>query len=181
MRTCDYCGVSIEGKRANARFCSSGHRVYGLRQSRALPAEMRGVDRWVRWARVPRGERVTKVPLQTTGAYASTRRPETWASYDTVAASTVGHGVGFVLGAGIGCIDLDHCLTGGKVQDWARETISEYRDRALLIEVSPSGHGIHIFLPMEQGAGRVIRDGRNIEIYPPDSGRYMTVTGERWA
>lgn len=92
----------------------------------------------------------------------------------------MGHGIGFVLGNGIGCIDLDHCLTSGRLEPWASQIVEKHRSRALLIEVSPSGDGIHIFLPMEQGPGRVVRDGRRIETYPPDSGRYMTVTGKVW-
>lgn len=85
---------------------------------------------------------------------------------------------------GIGCIDLDHCFQDGELMPWAAEVLDEYPD-ALLIEVSGNGEGLHIFTEMPDGPGRKIRDGRNIEIYPPsdgsrDGGRYICVTGHKY-
>ena len=49
---------------------------------------------------------------------------------------------------------------------------------ALLIEVSQSGRGLHIFLPMGPGRGTKERaGGRRVETYPPDSGRYIARLG----
>lgn len=145
------------------------------RKSDPIPQAMRESARWVSWRPVKRGDRVAKVPVQINGAVASSTDPSTWTRYGSVAFLARR---GWVLGDGIGCIDLDKCLFGGVLEPWAREIVDKYRERAILIEVSPSGEGVHIFAPMERGAGRKIRDGRNIEIYPPDSGRYMCITGK---
>lgn len=148
----------------------------GNRAAKRLPEAMREADRWVTWAPVPRNGRVTKVPQQVDGRAASTRDPGTWAAFADVAHL---ERRGWVLGNGVGCIDLDDCRTLDGLADWAQAVLDEVADRALLVEVSPSGRGVHIFLPMSEGPGRVIRDGRKIEIYPPDSGRYICVTGVR--
>lgn len=177
MRTCQHCGVNIAGKRANARYCSTSCRVMGNRAktSTGIPPEMTRLNRWVSWRPVKRGQRWTKLPIQVNGRNASSTNPDTWTAFENVAGL---ERRGFVLGDGIGCIDLDHCIEDGVVASWARQIVDEYRERALLVEVSPSGTGVHIFLPMATGQGRVIRDGRSIEIYPPDSGRYICVTGK---
>ena len=141
---------------------------------------MRATPRWVRWVLEPRGEKFAKVPVQLNGRRASVAEPRHWVSFRAARASQVGDGLGWVLGAGIGCIDLDDCLNGDRIEPWAAELVRKYRHRALLIERSVSGTGVHIFLRMKPGAGRRIRDGRNIEVYPPDSGRYIAVTGRRF-
>ncbi|MFP7697128.1 hypothetical protein [Trueperella sp. LYQ143] len=121
-----------------------------------------------------RNGRITKRPYQLDGCPASTRDPGTWTSYEQVRHLPR---KGWVLGEGIGCIDLDHCFVDGRLASWAGEVLDEVRACAVLVEYSPSGDGLHIFLPLTPGSGRVVRDGRNIEIYPPDSGRYICVTG----
>lgn len=86
----------------------------------------------------------------------------------------MGAGLGFVLGDGVGCWDFDHCIVDGALVDWAREAIEAIPD-PLLIEVSQSGEGVHVFVEAAEGRGRKIRDGRNIEFY--SAGRYIAVTG----
>ena len=176
MKKCGHCGRSIAGKRAGAKWCSTSCRVMAARARKRFPVEMTSTDRWVSWKPVLRGERWTKVPVTVDGRPASTRGASTWTSFDNVKTLTR---KGWVLGAGIGCLDLDKCLVDGVLADWARKVVEEHMDEALLIEVSPSGTGVHVFLPMGTGKGNVIRDGRNIEVYPPDSGRYICVTGNR--
>lgn len=179
MRTCRHCEISIEGKRANAVYCSKSCRVMATRarkRAAALPVEMTGVSRWVAWKPFRRKTGWSKMPIQIDGRAASSTDPATWTDYASVKGMKR---KGFVVGNGIGCIDLDGCIVDGVVADWALAVIDEYRSRAVLVEVSPSGTGVHIFTPMEPGKGRVIRDGRNIEVYPPDSGRFICVTGSR--
>ncbi|WP_406711001.1 hypothetical protein QEV68_10575 [Trueperella pyogenes] len=130
-------------------------------------------NRWVAWKPFKRASGWSKMPIQGDGRPASSTDPATWASYKSLAGWSRR---GWVLGEGVGCIDLDDCLHNGRLDVWARDVLEEYRDRAVWVEVSPSGAGIHIFTPMETGCGRVIRDGRNIEIYPPESGRFICVT-----
>lgn len=182
-RQCD-CGATIpvsEGPGRPRRYCSTACRKRAYRRRKAVPRPMRCSPRWVRFTLENRNGRTTKVPRQLNGRHASVRDPRHWASYTAARNSTVGAGVGWVLGEGVGCIDLDHAFdSGGHLAPWAAEIIRKYRSRALLIERSISGEGIHIFMRMKPGAGRRIRDGRNIEVYPPDSGRYIAVTADRF-
>jgi len=170
-RACGNCGTSLKLLRADAKFCSTKCRVYFSRKPK-LPVEMTSRHRWVR-----RDE--NKIPLTVAGRYASSTKSSTWAAYEQCAKSTVGVGLGYVLGDGIGCWDFDHCITDGVLAGWAREFI-EAIDAPLLIEVSQSGEGVHVFVKAPEGPGRKIRNGeRCIEFY--STGRYIAVTGNRLA
>ncbi|MBB4935662.1 primase-polymerase (primpol)-like protein [Lipingzhangella halophila] len=129
--------------------------------------------RWVR-----RDER--KVPLRADGRPASSTGPATWTSYSTAARSRRGVGLGYVLAVddGIVCIDLDHCLTGGRIADWAQDILD--RAPATYTEISPSGTGLHLWGRGHIEHGRRIRtdDGAQIEIY--GQGRYIAL-GVRYA
>jgi primase-polymerase (primpol)-like protein len=119
-----------------------------------------------------------KVPLSVTAGkatVASSTAPETWAPYRTALRSTAGVGLGFVLSADdrLACIDLDHALADGELMPWAREIVD--RVPSTYIEVSPSGHGLHIWGYGEVGRGRRIRRGETaVEVY--DRERYICVT-----
>lgn len=81
-------------------------------------------------------------------------------------------------GDGVVCLDLDGCLEGGVVADWARPVLA--RLPATYVEVSPSGTGLHVF-----GLGRVDR-GRHFRVGPGRVevygwGRFICVTGLRFA
>ena len=174
MRTCGNCGISIEGKRANAKYCSTSCRVLASRNRQGLPEEMKQAARWVRWKRVARGNRFTKAPITVQGRYASSTDPRTWTSWDVVRDAVRGDGPGFVLGDGFACIDLDHCLNGGRVSAGARRVLDSVGPT--FVEVSPSGDGLHVWVKSAPRAGRVVEvDGQPVEVY--SSGRYMTVTG----
>lgn len=169
QRVCEHCGTGINLLRADARFCTTKCRVYASRKP-VIPAEMIAKDRWVRRNR-------RKVPLTLAGRNASSTKAETWASYDDARRSNIGVGVGFVLGDGVGCIDLDHCFEDGKLADWAQEIVDDCPDTYM--EVSPSGDGLHVWGILSEGAGRNSRvDGRNVEFY--SVGRYITVTGHKF-
>lgn len=162
--TCDACGRQLHA-RAGTRFCSTACRMRAHR-GHVVPLRMRRLDRWIR--------HVAKVPRTVAGRAASSTDPATWSTFDEALASRVGDGLGFVLAAdGIACIDLDHCLDGGVLADWAREILDACGPT--YVEVSPSGTGLHVFGRGTVGKGRR-HDG--IECY--DRGRYMTVTGRRF-
>jgi primase-polymerase (primpol)-like protein len=115
-----------------------------------------------------------KVPRRVYGGNASTTDPKSWASYESARASSVGDGIGFVFAAdGIAGIDLDHCLTNGRLVGWAAPIVKQAR--GTYIEISPSGTGLHIFGFGVVGAGRKIG---HVEVY--DRARYFTVTGHRF-
>ena len=165
--TCSWCSTPLPlRRRGDARFCSSRCR---LAAHRALPAaELRSRDRWVRFA-------ADKRPLTASGSWGSSTNAATWCDYATAAASTAGVGIGFVLnGDGIVCVDLDHCLDGrGRLTPWAAELLADLPDT--YVEVSPSGHGLHVW-----GFGDVVKGRKSdgVEVY--GTGRYLTVTGKRW-
>jgi primase-polymerase (primpol)-like protein len=178
MRMCERCGKGIDRKNSQARFCSSKCRVYTHRDAQrrpSLPIEMTGNDRWVRWDRVRRDGKWAKVPFTIDAGQASSTNPLTWTSYAAASASSRGVGLGFVLGNGIGCIDLDHCLIDGQPNEPAAAFLARYPGN--LIEVSPSGDGLHIWgLRHEQPGTKRLIDGLSVETY--STGRYITVTGK---
>ena len=184
MKTTCECGAAIpvsEGRGRPARYCSRAcqQRAYRARRSAGVfPAEMRGRDRWMRYRLVPRGAKVTKEPTQINGRRASSTASHTWATFAEARASKVGAGLGYALGDGVGCVDLDGALVGGVVQPWARAVL----DRApeTFVEVSQSGNGLHIFGYLSEGPGRNRRLSltEGIEFY--STGRFMAVTGQRF-
>lgn len=168
---CGYCGGPTHLLREGAKFCTSKCRVYAHRASKrapVFPEAMTSRDRWVRRA-------ADKRPLTVAGRAGSSTDSRKWSSFKEAAASSAGVGLGFVLGDGIGCIDLDHCFDGGVLADWAAEYIRSVTEPVIFAEVSQSGDGVHLFIEAGEAPGRKIRDGRNIERYT--TGRYIAVTG----
>lgn len=151
--------------RSDARTCSPKCRKRVSRKP-AMSTEMTSRDRWVR-------RNALKRPITVTGKPASSTDASTWSSFAVARDSQYGSGLGFVLGDGVGCIDLDHCINGGVLADWAADVVAKNPDT--YIEVSMSGTGLHIFGLLAEGPGRKVRDGRNIEIY--SQGRYIAFTG----
>jgi hypothetical protein len=139
--------------------------------------------RFVLWrlemVRNNRGELVpTKVPFQLNGRHASSTDPATWCSYVEAQAAVGSYtGVGVMMGDGIGCTDLDHCVDPStrKILPWAREIIIALDSYS---EFSPSGTGVHI-LGMDiqlpgKGRKRPYETGA-VELY--DTARFLTFTG----
>lgn len=169
---CEECGASLRLLRAGARFCGSNCRLRAHRRAKTagdVPAEMKAQRRFVRYTR-------TKRPITIDGHSASSTNADTWSTHTAATAATKGEGIGYVLGAGIGCIDLDHCITDGTVAAWAQAVVDA--NPGTYIEVSRSGEGLHIFGRLDEGPGRNYRDGdRAIEVY--STGRYIALTGNR--
>jgi primase-polymerase (primpol)-like protein len=133
-----------------------------------VPKTLTDADRWVR-------RDARKAPLTTAGAFASSTNPDTWTSHAEAVASSAGIGLGFMLGDGFACIDLDHCLVDGTPTAAAAAYLEKYPGHH--IEVSPSGDGLHIWGTADPAAGTVTpqADGLSVERYSRE--RYMTVTG----
>jgi len=168
-RRCENCRARLVTGRSDARYCSSRCRVAAHRKLKAtpVPLELRKLPRWVRYS-------TKKVPLQANGDPAKSNDPATWSSYATVVGSIEGVGVGFVLnGDGIGCFDLDHCIVAGELSADAKRFIAEVN--YFYAEVSPSGHGVHLWVKAEAQKGyRRTVDGVQVEFYT--TGRYITIT-----
>ncbi|QUW18883.1 bifunctional DNA primase/polymerase [Agrococcus sp. Marseille-Q4369] len=180
FRSCAQCGAGMTLARSDARFCSGACRVAAHRASKRapFPAEMVAADRWMRWRPVRRGDRWTKKPVTVAGRAASSTDPSTWASFEAAKRSSEGAGLGFALGDGVGCIDLDHCIRpDGSLERWAERIINACPPT--FMEVSQSGTGIHIFGLLPEAPGRNFRSaGVELEVY--STGRFMAVTGERF-
>ncbi|QGU03113.1 hypothetical protein CKALI_11345 [Corynebacterium kalinowskii] len=142
---CEQCGERLEIKVSgpSARYCSGKcrQRAYRRRCKQQLPARMRQLDRWT----VADGKR----PVTACGAPASSTDASTWGSYEQV--SSRPHGI--MLGGGIACIDLDHCINGrGQLAPWASEIINAAP--GAVVERSMSGRGLHVFGLLPEAPGR---------------------------
>lgn len=153
---CETCSRRIpKPRRPDARYCSPACRqkAYRDRHRSTVPAELRGMDRWTR--------RAGKRPVTVTGRAASSTDSGTWASYSEAVSSSVGSGVGFMLGAGIGCIDIDDCVSAdGTVSELAQEVLR--LNPGAWVELSLSRTGLHVWGYMDEQRGRVA-DG--LEVY----------------
>lgn len=167
MRKCDRCGSRLDVlARSDARFCSTRCRVAAHRAG-SLPVELTSRRSWVR----ADGKR----PIAVEGAPASSTDPSSWSSFAEVRASSVGDGFGVMLGDGLGCWDLDHCLDGGKLAPWAREVLDSIGS-PVWVERSVSGTGLHVFVLADEARG--FRRG-GVEFYSRH--RFIRVTGDRFA
>lgn len=177
-RSCINCAAPVNTLRADAKFCSPACRVSrhrAERRSKAVPAELATIPRWVRWK--PSGER--KRPLTANGGPASVTDSSSWSDYQSAAASKAGVGLGFVLSDedDIACIDIDGCVTDGVVSEAALE-VARSTPGVFWVEVSPSKNGIHIWHRGANGPGtNRVENGIRVERYT--QARYLTFTGDR--
>ena len=153
----------MAGRGRTPRYCSARCRVAAHRARHRLPRELTERARWVRHE--------AKRPITVDGRPASSTNPATWSTYSEAARSKAGDGLGFVLGAGIACLDLDNCLDGrGRPDARARAILA--RVPGAYVEVSPSGRGLHVWGTAPEQRGRRYE---GYEVY--STGRYITVTG----
>lgn len=93
-----------------------------------------------------------KRPIMPSGAPASSTDPSTWSEWKKVVGGP-GDGFGVMLGFGLGCYDLDHCVENGQVSDEALAVINGIPEPIIFSEVSMSGTGLHIFVEAEESPG----------------------------
>jgi hypothetical protein len=148
-----------------------------------IPEALAERDQWVLWRYEQRDGRATKVPKQPGGTNASSDDEATWSDLATVLeAYRTGQyeGIGFVLTDEdwFVFIDLDDCVEDGELTEPAQNICDGFDTYA---EWSPSDTGAHII-----GAGMKpgtdckalnVPGMEEIEIY--ETGRYMTMTGQR--
>lgn len=163
---CERCGeVFVQaGRGRSPRFCSDRCRQAAHRAKRQVfPARMTRARRWVR----ADGKR----PVRPDGSPASSTDPATWSSFSEVRGA---EGFGICLGDGLACWDLDDCIDGDVLADWAAEILAAVDD-PLFVERSVSGRGLHIFVLAPEGTGRKVG---KIEFY--SRGRFIRTTGDKW-
>lgn len=79
------------------------------------------------------------------------------------------------MGNGLACHDLDHALDNGELKPGAWSVLDSITERVLLVEVSMSGEGLHVFVEAPEGPGskRKVGDGGH-EFY--SRGRFIRTT-----
>lgn len=80
-----------------------------------------------------------------------------------------------MLGNGLGCYDLDHCLNGSDLSPTAAAFMAGIPERVLWVERSMSGTGLHVFVEAPEAPGWK-RNG--VERYTRQ--RFIAVTGDRF-
>lgn len=163
---CEHCGTYrvVEHVGQRPKFCSTRCRVAAYRARKRIPKELTERRAWTRAA----GKR----PIQVNGRAASSTDPRTWSSFAEVQTGA-GDGFGVMLGDGLGCIDLDNCFTGDKLEPWAAQILK--KETPAYIERSISGNGLHVFIRTPEGPGRKIG---NIERY--SRARFIRMTGHEY-
>lgn len=163
---CVMCGRAIawSGRGRRPETCGQRCRKRKSREPVGLPSSLTSLDRWA--------ARDGKRPVQLTGQAASSTDPGTWTTYAAVAERP--HGV--MLGDGLACWDLDDVLDeSGVLHPDAVAVLDQVGRRALWVERSMSGHGLHVFVRGEQAPARV---GKRVSYY--SWGRFIAVTGDRY-
>ena len=156
----------------------------------AVPETLTEREAWVCWRYKFDTDRDewTKVPVDAdTGGFAKSTDPDTWVSFATALAfheraGTDTDGVGFVVHDGdtVLGLDLDDVRDPdtGDLEAWADDVLNDVPTYA---EVSPSGTGLRLFglgfVPDGGNRGDIDGGAGHLEMY--DSGRYLTVTGQR--
>lgn len=150
---------------------------------------------WLNWRLEERDQggdkKLTKVPYQANGQYASSTDPTTWTSYPLVDAArasfiTPPHnqgGVGVVFEAlNIVAVDIDHVIEDGVATD--ARVVSFLDACETYVELSPSETGIHAFFKLNERYDPVLKrtpKAYKLKGYPAaeiySSGRYFTFTG----
>ena len=144
-----------------------------------LPYFLKTQKRWVLWKKKEITDsngvvKTTKLPIDAhTGYVASTTNEDTWCDFETAMKGYEYYkteGIGYVLGAGVVGIDIDHCRN---VND-KDKVISIVNKINSYTEISQSGDGIHILAKgnLENGSRR----GNGVEIY--GEGRFFALTGK---
>ncbi|MDP3636911.1 MAG: hypothetical protein Q8R51_05975, partial [Azonexus sp.] len=138
------------------------------------------------------GDKPAKVPMNTRGARISVSRLDDWLGFDEAAAgfeSGKYDGVGLLMSSyaqingGLVGLDLDRCLEAdGTIAVKAVDVVADFLALGGYIEVSPSGRGLRQFLKgvrLDDFKEKCKVHGLfDLEVYDPDSDRYLTVTGQ---
>src|SRR5690606_31294890 len=138
MVRCERCGerLAVAGRGRTPRYCSARCRMAAHRARHRLPRELTERARWVRHE--------DKRPITPGGRPASSTGRRTWSACREAARSKGADGLGFVLGGGIACLDIDQCLDERGRPD-ARARAIRARVPDAYVATSPSGRGLHIW------------------------------------
>ncbi|MDL2319376.1 AAA family ATPase [Eubacteriales bacterium OttesenSCG-928-A19] len=150
---------------------------------KAIPAAIRDKPIWLVWRYETVEGRQTKVPYSVHGGKASSSDPATWASFDQARAycelrGFSGLGIGHA--DGIAAVDIDHCVTDGKLSEVAQEFVKKMD---CYTEYSPSGEGLRLIFTAPDFTYDKVRyylknPHNGVEVYIAGcTNRYVTITG----
>ena len=158
-----------------------------------IPAELKNGCRFCVWKMekgTGKSTRLTKVPYNpVTGGKAQTNNADTFAPFAEVMKSYAmgGYdGIGIRVAAGIGAIDIDHCIReDGSLNDVAASVLGIFKDA--YFERSPSGSGLRGFFRVEEDfvfdktVYYINNRTHGLEVYLPEAtNRFVTVTGNQY-
>lgn len=145
-----------------------------------IPEELKQRKQWVLWKLEQRrpGSTTTKVPYSVDGERASSTEPGHWSTFEDVLRVYNENpnklsGIGYVFSSDdpFTGIDIDHCISNGKLKDEVREIIINFNSYT---ERSQSQNGIHIIIK-----GRIPGDRNRTGIFEMyDQERFFVVTGD---
>lgn len=149
-----------------------------------IPAQLTQAARWAPWKAIwnEKRQKYDKRPFHPSGYGLSTKRAETWMTYEVAlkgyqANPSQFSGIGYLMTGSedIVGIDLDRCVSPDGIAPWAAEIVKNVGSYA---ELSPSGKGLRIF-----ATGQIEYDWTNhdlgVEMYAGHTARFLTVTGAR--
>ena len=148
-----------------------------------LPEEVKNRGLFCLWKYEKRNGRLTKVPYQITGARASASERKTFTDFDSVlkAYRSGGYdGIGLGIFDEFCAVDIDHCITDGKLSEMAEDIIAIMDSYT---ETSPSGTGIRILFKatgLTYSNEEYYTNNREIGLEVYNAGKtskYVTVTG----
>lgn len=153
-----------------------------------IPNEMKEVNRWCIYVLGDgQGHKRDKIPYSPiTRHKISTTKPEEWASYETALKAYNSSwnkpniGLGFLLGDGWGCLDVDNIAPNGlNPQDIDNPAVYKALDLTGwgYSEISQSKTGIHCFFKLEEEPPKHHSKNKEAEIYT--GGRFIAMTGNK--
>lgn len=146
-----------------------------------VPEELKSKKQWVCYKAKPRGNKITKEPVNPISGYPNdANNEENWLLFEE-ALHYVGNekitGIGFVFTNEddyVG-IDIDACVDeNGRFNQIANEVLKLFVGKAYA-EYSPSGKGIHLIVKGQKSSQRSKNKKLGLEVYSDK--RYFTVTG----
>lgn len=159
-----------------------------------IPAEMMEAKRWILYRLDGNGHHAKKIPYSVASILKNRNHPEPvnpldssgWASYTTVydLLKTTRYpeqwGLGFVLGDGYCCLDIDE-ISGKISADNPEINRARYFTNQTYTEVSQSGTGVHCFFKVDDEIPPHGTRGidKHCELY--SSGRFIAFTGNKLA
>lgn len=149
-----------------------------------IPRELQEQAEWCVWRRETRKGKPTKVPYDpVTGRRAETDKPETFRTYEeadeAMRIESEYNGLGIRVSNGYSAVDIDHCVSDGRLSDLARE-ICDYMNS--YTELSPSKTGLRIIIKgdisYDKSKYYLKNPNNGVELYVSGmTNRFMTITG----